>query len=76
MQLFSCSNKRSFQKVLVDVLEAILSFHKRAMGFFRRSGLSLRSVILGTRAAWDCCSLGFSQGKEQRILGRNGCQSI
>ena len=42
-QLFS--NKPSVRKVLVEIFEGILRFHKRAMGFFRRPGLSLSSLI-------------------------------
>ena len=39
-------NKRSVRKVLLEVFEGILRFHKRAMGFFRRSGSSLLLSIL------------------------------
>ena len=49
-QLFG--NKPSVQKVLVEVFEGILRFHKRAIGFFRRSGLSLPSLSLCIWAAW------------------------
>ena len=36
-QLFG--RKRSVQKVLAEIFGGILRFHKRAMGFFRRSGI-------------------------------------
>ena len=45
--------KRSVRKMLVEVFEGILRFHKRAMGFFRRSGLALPSSMLYNRATWD-----------------------
>ena len=47
-------NKRSVRKVLLEVFEGILRFHKRAMGFFRRSGSSLLPSICCNRASWDC----------------------
>ena len=43
-QLFG--DRPSVRKVLVEVYEGILRFHKRAMGFFRKSGLSVPSLIL------------------------------
>ena len=42
-QLFG--NKPSVRKVLVEIFEGILRFHKRAMGFFRRPGLSFLFLI-------------------------------
>ena len=56
--------------MLVEVYEGILRFHKRAMGFFRRSGLSALSLILCSVAARVTVGselLGVSQ--EQAILG-------
>ena len=57
-QLFG--DKPSVRKVLVDVFEGILTFHKKAMGFFRRSGLSLPSSCVAglfgvtIQNAWAC----------------------
>ena len=42
-QLFG--DKPSARKVLIEVFGGILRFHKRAMGFFRRSGLSIPSFV-------------------------------
>ena len=56
--------------MLVEVYEGILRFHKRAMGFFRRSGLSAPPLILCSVAARVTVGsefLGVSQ--EQAILG-------
>src|SRR5437588_2758235 len=39
-------DKPSVRKVLVEVFEGILRLHKQAMGFFRRPGLSLPSLIM------------------------------
>ena len=39
------SNNPGIRKVLVEIFEGILRFHKRAMGFFRRPGLSLPFLI-------------------------------
>ena len=49
-QLFG--NKPSVRKVLVDIFEGILGFHRRAVGFFRRPGLSLLPLTSYRRAAW------------------------
>ena len=48
-QLFG--NKPSVRRVLVEVFEGILRFHKRAIGFFRRSGMPLPGSTLWSRAA-------------------------
>ena len=65
-QLFD--RKQSVRKVLVEVFEGILRFHKRAMEFFRRSGMAFLFSMLCNIAARN--SSGESQG--QTILGIDG----
>ena len=56
--------KQSVRKVLVEIFGGILRFHKRAMGFFRRSGTAFLFPVLrhGNWAARDHFRSGLLWG--------------